>query len=185
MNNKYKILVVLIILFFVACLIIVLKGNNSTNIDLVSDNVVRSTLLGLRTDNMDNNSFIIGSQKLIELFVDTAGENIVGLDAVINYSSEKIKIISIEQGNNFQFYPLKKIEKDKISISALKEPSTSISGNLKVADILIECLQEGEASMKFNFKAGSTIDSNIVKLNSANDILGNVENLTFEIKISN
>jgi hypothetical protein len=195
LTMKSVIAILLIVLFIIfaggALLSQYLPGLNGEtdqqNPGFVRDNfgdelvdILRNAKLSLETDSTKV-VYQIGDEVKFNLILDTIDHNIVGVDAIINYSNDLVEVTSIETSSAFESYPVSKAENGKVMISGLKEIGKSNKGIFKVATITMKMLNKGEAKLDFDFKPLNTTDSNVVELNTGEDLLSNTNGYTLTI----
>jgi len=119
------------------------------------------------------------------LYMDTP-EQVVGVDAILEYDPTVIEIISFTKHSNSPFisYPeVKAYPKDKkMYYSAnlgTNVDTPPISGNsIPLAEITFSLKSSSPTSISFNFEKGSRNDSNMVSIeNGVKDVLEGVTNL--------
>jgi hypothetical protein len=113
--------------------------------------------------------------------MDSGASQIIGVDAIIKYPEDLVKVAKITPTATFDLYPLQTANNGEIKVSGLKNPQTYVSGNQKIAAITLEFLKPGQAALTFVYSPMSTVDSNVVEFGSSIDLLGKTNGLTFTI----
>lgn len=144
----------------------------------------------------------------VQIFLNP-NNNVVGaVDILIEYDSTKIEVqdadastpgIQIKPGAIFATYVGNSVSpcgstnpncRGKITLSGIAYdlnllPSTPPHNPVTTAGIFatisFKPIAVGTASVNFNFTAGATTDSNVIEINTAQDILSGVNNLNFTI----
>lgn len=123
----------------------------------------------------------VGDEIKIDLFLDTATHDILGMDAIINYPEDLLEITSIDTLDTFDNYPIALAENGQIKISGLKEIDKFVNGTFKIATITVKTIAAGEANLEFDFEPMSSTDSNVVTTDFSVDLLGFANGLTLTI----
>lgn len=120
----------------------------------------------------------------VDVIIDTDNQDAIGADAFIKYDSDQIVIDSVEAGNAFNDYPAltNKLSASTVIISGIaSNKSRALSGQAKLATIYLHGKQVGSGQLTFDFKPGSSTDSNIADVAATGDILGQVGVLNYTV----
>jgi hypothetical protein len=122
----------------------------------------------------------------MKVYINSAGANIVGADAIINYNTSKITIQSITQGSIFSTYPLKTYFGGVLKISGLTLNGDSpFNGSQGLfATIHFRANTTGTANFTFTYTSGQTTDSNVTGEGTAGDLLNGITNAVYTIGAS-
>lgn len=137
----------------------------------------------------------VGKQYEVDLVLNTAGVKASGVDATIDYNSDKLKIDNIDwprSAANFGEFPVMTNDEDegRIEIKGFSTPASGTypSGTFTVVKITYTPLQTGMAQMDilFNEPGVTAADSNVsfyseVTTTNPIDLLGGVENLALQV----
>jgi hypothetical protein len=141
---------------------------------------IRNASLTL-TSVSPKDTYKTGDQVTLDLTMDSGESHIIGVDAIIKYPEDLIKVDTIVPTTTFDLYPLQTAKNGEIKVSGLKNPETYVSGSQKIATITLEFLKQGQAALTFVYSPMSTVDSNVVEFGSAIDLLGKTNGLTLTI----
>ncbi len=130
-------------------------------------------------------SYAVGDDFDVQIMLDTAGQDVSAVDAIVNYDSSVLQVTDITPGSIFSSYPEQSSSASTIEISGLDASTTSpFNGSNGVfATIGFRVLDEGDTNLTFDFTTGSTLDSNVVEASSgqSNDILNSVTNASYSL----
>ncbi len=132
----------------------------------------------------EEGSLKINEGFILELYVDTAGSEVDGFDAKINYDPDKVEVmeLKIDDSAGFETFPVKSVANGKVLISGLAPVNEPLSGDMRVAEFKVIPKVNGDLGLSFVFEVGSTIDSNVVEHGSVHDILGEVGDFDFQVE---
>jgi hypothetical protein len=105
---------------------------------------------------------------------------IVGVDVVIKFDPEVLKVISIDEGDAFPLMPLKVENENFIKITGLAEGKEPFSGNSTLASIQFKAKSAAETKLEIDRAEGSTTDSNFTT-SKVTDVLGTAEAGNYKI----
>lgn len=113
-----------------------------------------------------------GGQVKVDLIVSAYGEEINGVDAVINYDKNILEPVeAVEQSARF-IVPRKMFRDDQIIITALRQlDDTKTTRTEVLATIYFNVLKKGRTDLFFEFLPGQTVGSTIIKAQKAENIL--------------
>ncbi len=116
--------------------------------------------------------------------IDSGGKSIDGIDVVVDFDPKKVQVVGSEVSPSamFERFPLNSVDnvKGQIRFSALTfspKPEAGIAATFR-----FKPLSPGTVSFNFEFSLGKTTDSNMAEHGSAQDILGKVENGTYNFR---
>ncbi len=134
-----------------------------------------------------NQTFKVGDPVPVNLRIDTGGNNINGVDVVINYNPGFMTITrqSIETQGVFTDFPLLEVDDKngvvRISgIASVNQPGFSGIGTLAKLNFTAKAATS-QTKMMVNFTPGLTTESNIIEAGSSQDILDGVTDLNLTI----
>lgn len=108
-------------------------------------------------------SLTVGSTLSVKIKIDTGTDKTTSADAWINYNSNQLEIVSIEDGGFYSNF-FKKIFANKIYVGGAEVDSlSSKTGTGTLAILTIKGKQKGIAQLTFDCITGKTNDSNIIK----------------------
>ena len=129
----------------------------------------------------------VGANFTTAIVVNTAGQAIFGIDAIINFDPAKLEVVSVApvSGNGFTSYPSTKFNNSKGEVSISGNIGTGsatpiTSASLNVATITFKVLTSiTTTDLTYAFTLGNRNDSNVVPeytsaRKSVTDILGSV-----------
>lgn len=184
-NSQIALLVFLLIVFGAIAVFLFLKLQESedenvpTSTEEIGEIIERNATLELRASTEE---YKVGEEYSIAVWVDAEKYKLIGTDVRIKFDPSKISIKEIATVNgDFDLYPLNKVSEDLILLSGLSEIDSYKEGTLLLGTIIIVPVADGNANIDFVFELGSTVDSNVVELESAIDRLGAVSNLSISI----
>lgn len=123
----------------------------------------------------------------IDVLLDTAGYDVGGAGAKINYDPAKLSVTKIVPGTIFADYPALIIDSTggKLTISGISASLNQLyNGRGVLATIWLKTKNSGETTADFNFQPGSTTDSNIAVTFGNGDILAAVNQLRITVQAS-
>ncbi len=134
-------------------------------------------------------TYQVGEIIPVGLILTTGGRTVSAVDALVNFDSNYLEgtnsSIIIPSEDSFQDYPQLLVDQQKglIQVSAVSFlPERGLNGIKKFAIINLRAKRAGSVQLTFDFKSGSTIDSNVLDVKTATDILDKVNSLSLEIK---
>lgn len=130
-------------------------------------------------------TYSVGQQFQSKIFLDTQGTNTAGVDVLLKYDPELIKITNVQNGNIYNKYVGQKIDNDIGSfglsgIVALDDES-GFSGSGTFAIVVFEGIKPGTASVDFDFSPGVSSDSNVAAMSSVDDSLSSTTGAKYNI----
>lgn len=118
----------------------------------------------------------------VGIIVDSGGKSVDGVDVVISYDPAKVRIAGgkVNPTGVFSEVPLNQVDTvaGKIRFSALTFDPQPVAG--VVGTFSFTPLSASEVNFQIDYTPGATTDSNIAEHGSAIDVLGKVENATYE-----
>ena len=162
-------------------------GDNGVNMTPTSNNPdgvigrIRNAVISLRAVDTEK-IYSVGDSASFTVNVDNKENYILAVDTIINYSEEQAKVTKIENSNAFDAYPLSLSKDNKILISAIMMPGSSINQAQKLATVTVQFLKPGKAEFNVEFKPLQTVDSNVIASGNGDDVLGKVINVSFDVK---
>lgn len=152
--------------------------------------------------NSDKKEAKVGDLIKVMVNLDLAGQKTNGVDIVIKYDPQLIKIepinpkakkISIDgrvepkdyldvSSSSFNIFPYLKIDNlsNLVSFSALADPQKEISGEGNVVVLMFKAVKKGTANIEIVFQKDANSDSNVAY--GGKDILGKVFGVNIDIK---
>ena len=132
---------------------------------------------------------VSGTFEVIIGLVDVAdGDAVSGIDAYLNYEPSKLEAQNINvSGGIFADYPLQAIDSTngKIVIGARASHGDPVATEGEIATITFETSKtSGSTTLSFDYTEGSTIDSNIIKASTGEDILTQPPTVTYNFEPS-
>jgi hypothetical protein len=126
-------------------------------------------------------SFVVGTPFDIGVYLNTNGAKVDGADIKLVYEPAKLEAQQITPETSvFPDFPTKTIDATtgKITISATAAVGSpySTTSPIKIVTITVKPLVSGTTTVKFDFTAGATTDSNVVENQTNLDILTSVTN---------
>lgn len=126
-----------------------------------------------------------GDEFDLTMKIDTAGEQVTGADAVVEYNPAYLEVVAIVNGN---FFPLfgkhYEINSQKIYITGFfTEKNQTKSGNAIYSKLSFHALKNGATSLQFNCVDKSLSDTNIIDA-SGNDLISCAELSPVKVTIS-
>jgi hypothetical protein len=105
-----------------------------------------------------------------------------GADLIVKYDPKVLELVKVKQeaatvGKVFTDYPANSADNSGIITISGVTPSTGFSGKGVFATLNFKVITKGKTNISFDYKMGSTTDSNVTESASGSDILGKVNNL--------
>ncbi len=178
-------------IFVVLAFIIVLEVGFGIKTLTQPINVIGAKIPGLSDPQMvlvaDKQAYKVGDNVGVIIRESSGGHSILGSDVSLNYDPAYLEATSsanFHKGNIFPNFPIVSIDNTagtvRVSgISALK--TSGFNGAGVFGGLVLTAKKEGNTSITVNFKAGSTMDTTIIDVNSSANILGSVNNLDIVI----
>lgn len=119
----------------------------------------------------------LGGTFKVKVTIDTVGESVTSADAVLLYDSNKLQVLSVQEGDSGQqpFFPdfFQNISPSEFYIGAsVIDPIETKTGQGVLATITFQGKAEGVADVTFDCTPGKTSDTNISKSDkNATDIV--------------
>lgn len=118
------------------------------------------------------------------IVLDSADKNVDGVDVVINFDPNKVRIVTtaVTTTTLFEEFPQNKVDnlRGQIKFSALTftpKPTTGIVGTFSLKPLV-----KGEINLTFAFTPGATTDSNVAEHATAKDVLVKVANARYNFR---
>lgn len=136
-------------------------------------------------------NYKVGEEVIISAVIDTNGRRVNGIDLMGSYdpgvltATNSGRLRTFRPGNVFTEYPITLIDSTNgdIQISAIATLSqAAYSGNGQLATLTFLASQPGITTVRLNFKAGETTDSNMIDADELADILTSVQDVTIKIE---
>ena len=196
----YIILAAVVILLFAAGVWSLLRKDSSGSTPSSKAESLKETSVSNQANQEDlefvpNGKIILESPKTevkvgeavpVTIRIDTGGQIADGVDVVLKFDNKILDAVnsSITTGTLFPDYPVSKVEKDgKVRITAITAlQGEGFSGEGIFAVVNFKAKAPGKVLVKVEFTKGSTIDTNIVGTEVADDMLGEVKNLEVIVK---
>ncbi|MDD3531936.1 MAG: cohesin domain-containing protein [Candidatus Shapirobacteria bacterium] len=102
----------------------------------------------------------------VTVSVDTGGQQVNGVDAVVQYDSSLLEVVSVSEGTFFPTITTITTTLGKVEIYGVADTGSPKTGTGTMATITFKGKASGTAAVNFICQSGSTNDSNI---NSASD----------------
>ncbi len=162
-----------------------LDGGGTADVGATGSGSYSTALSASLSLSPSTGSYAVGDNFDVQIMLDTAGEDVSAVDAIINYDSSVLQVTDITPGTIFSTYPEQSASSNTIEVSGLDGSTTSPfnGSNGVLATIGFRVLDEGDTDLTFDFTAGSTLDSNVVEASSgqSNDILNSVSNASYSL----
>jgi len=124
-------------------------------------------------------SYDVNSSFEVEVNINTDGQSVVAVDAIINYDAAKLRVDSISDGGADHFFSDVSSDVSDGRISIYATPATALSektGTGMIARVSFTAIETGTASVSFLCETGSDLmDSNIWTI-EGNDVIGCASN---------
>jgi len=106
----------------------------------------------------------VGEELEVGIYLDTLGQEVVGVDAILNFDPKTLVVRRIEKGALFSNYPALTYENAKgiIKIAGSSNYDDYFSGQGILATIVFQAVGEGQSTLRFSWEEGATNDTNIV-----------------------
>jgi len=105
----------------------------------------------------------VGETFDVDVLVDTGGQAVDGVDAIISYDQDLLEAVSVTAGS-FLFTTTNSLATaGKIKIYGVAESGSPKTGTGTLATITLRAKSAGEATLTFDCQSGVTTDSNINK----------------------
>jgi hypothetical protein len=194
-NNKQT-LIIAVLSFIVLALIAYILPNIVITLNRnISDNDVLTPTMtdqdgaiakirnaSLILQSIDSNKiYKIGDTVSFNINSDYDDKYYIAVDAIVEYLPTQLRVIKIENSKSFDAYPLSIDRNSKIYVSAIMNPENKIKGVQTLATVSVEFLTSGKIDLNILYKPFQTTDSNIMPSGSSEDVLGRVENLSFQV----
>lgn len=127
---------------------------------------------------------VAGEKFVVDIVVNTAGEEIGGAGAKITYDPKKVGIVSITPGTIFSDYPTASFDnyQGKATLSGIVSSINILyKGTGVFGSIQFQAIAGGGTSVKFDHTPGNTTDSNLAVTYDPGDILSEVNTLTITV----
>jgi len=105
----------------------------------------------------------VGETFDVEVLVDTGGQAIDGVDAIISYDQDLLEAVSVTAGSFLATTTNSLATAGKIKIYGVAESGSPKTGTGTLATITLRAKSAGEATLTFDCQSGVTTDSNINK----------------------
>lgn len=120
----------------------------------------------------------------VDIIIDTAGQEIIGAGARIQFLPDLLQVTSIKKTTLFDDYPSVVYDNKagRIYVSGIKNSADDqFSGTGTLATITFQAIHTGTDNLRFLFEPGKTDDSNLAVTSAKEDILENVSFATITI----
>lgn len=117
-------------------------------------------------------------ENIVNIMVDTQGEDTRGADAFMSYNPNEIEMLSILPGDMYNSYPGKIIRNGDIFITAFSENGFFVGSGTLARLVFKSKPGVKSTTISFKYSPGSTVDSNVAG-REANDILNTVFSGTY------
>lgn len=114
----------------------------------------------------------IGEKFSVDVLVNSS-KKLVGADVIMNFDSQVLEVVSIDNGDAFTTTALKAIGKERIKITGVTNKNKQFSGLGRLAIVHFKAKDAGDVSLKLDFSSGSTTDSNLTTV-KVQDVLEQV-----------
>ncbi len=172
-----------VLVLSLALAVLVVTGKTPTNQNIRSQAAVVAGSLGLSPATGDY-AFSPGSAYPVGIVVDSKTASADGVDVIIKFDPKKVQVVgsSLSPTTLFEKVPLNAVDNaaGTIRFSALTFSPKPVTGIL--ATFSFRPLASGEVGFVFDFTPGATVDSNIAEHGTAKDVLGSVENATYNFR---
>ena len=163
--------------------------NSSDNISITSSLINQNIVIGkIRNASISlvpvepDKVYSVGDTAGFLINVEYGNNYIIGVDAIIDYNSSRVQVVKIQNSGSFDLYPLSTTKNNKIYVSGIMNPGNSINGVQTLATVSIKFLATGKSDFNIFYQPLQTTDSNIIPSGSSEDVLGKIENISFEVK---
>lgn len=132
----------------------------------------------------EKNKVKVGGIFDLSVTASTSKGNIAGADAIINFSPEYLNIESIEEGELFDLYPLKKIDNEKgiVKVTGFgAQENYQLNQEIDFFSMKLRAKKAGTTQIAINFQKDKTNLSNVVEAGTSRNILGTVYPAEIEI----
>lgn len=127
-----------------------------------------------------------GEQRSVGLVLVPSGNSVVGVDLILHFDPQHLKVIDIIDKKVLSAMPYKNIDNSQgIVKAALSNNYGKYTTEEAVfAELVIEARETASTNISFDYALGKTTDTNVAVL-GGNDVLGKVDNLTVTISSAN
>lgn len=185
-NIIFPILGLIILIEIVYAVVTLNASSKLTPPPLSKNNVVVQKPGGKITLSTLNTNIFTKQIIPVLVTIDTSSYSVGGVDVVIHFDPSMLEATSgaVIKGKIFDDYPLTAVDSKKglVSISGVSSMNNSFSGIGLFATVNFKAKIKGTTSLTVDFTKGSTMDSNLVDLNTSKDILDRVSNLDLTIQ---
>ncbi len=105
----------------------------------------------------------VGETFDVDVLVDTGGQAVDGVDAIISYDQDLLEAVSVTAGSFLSTTTNSLATAGKIKIYGVAESGSPKTGTGTLATITLRAKSAGEATLTFDCQSGVTTDSNINK----------------------
>jgi hypothetical protein len=135
----------------------------------------------------EKKQYQVGETMVAQVSLDSGGQPTNGTDVILKYDTTVFEATTgaLKAGPIYDDFPVLDFDKQTgmIRISGISSVnSKGFNGVGVLATLNLKVLKAGTGEINFEFKEGSTTDSNVINLKTAEDILGKVNNLIINIK---
>jgi hypothetical protein len=135
----------------------------------------------------EKSQYQVGETMVAQINVDSGGQPTNGTDVILKYDPAVFEATTgaIKAGPIYDDFPVLDFDRQTgtIRVSGIAGvASKGFNGVGVLATLNLKTLKSGTGEINFEFKDGSTTDSNVINLKTAEDILGKVTNLKVNVK---
>lgn len=164
------------------------SGQSKTGGDVKNTQGLIENLANLSLKTTKTN-FAVGEKIPVDIII-SAVRSTDGADAVIYYDPKLLEVDTsgkpdpVTAGLIYSDYPINRLDtqSNRIDFSGISISQEGVQPNGVLGTMTFIAKAPGKAKIWFDFKPGSTTDSNVVETRSSQDILSRVEDLELNIK---
>jgi len=118
----------------------------------------------------------------IDLSIDTNQFEIIAADSVIEYDSQKLDFIGIEDHQIFHSTLSRQLKKNLIELSCFQLPPNTYKGDKVIVTLYFKIKQDGDTLLTLRYRPKEVSDSNLISTLKDSDVLGYTNNLKLTLK---
>lgn len=130
-------------------------------------------------------TYSVGQQFQSKISLDTQGANTAGVDVLLKYDPDIIKITNVQNGNIYNKYIGQKIDNNigSFGLSGIValDDELGFAGSGTFAIVVFEGIKPGTAGVDFDFSPGVRSDSNVAAMSSVDDSLTSATGAKYNI----